>query len=52
MVWRWRDLAAGAALGVLTLATVLVAYWLYVRSTLPDCGFCDDAASSVSEAPG
>ena len=34
------------------VATLLVAAWLYLQWTTPDCGFCDDAASSVSNAPG
>jgi hypothetical protein len=47
----WRDFAEVVALASLFLATGLVAWLLVVRFTTPDCGFCDDAASSASPGP-
>jgi hypothetical protein len=50
--WRWRNIAAGVALGALILASAAVGVLLYLRFSAPDCGLCDAATSSVSRAPG
>lgn len=47
----WATFVATIGLSLLVVATLLVAAWLYLQWTTPDCGLCDDAASSVSDAP-
>lgn len=48
----WATFVATVGLTLLVVATLFVAAWLYLQWTTPDCGLCDDAASSVSNAPG
>jgi hypothetical protein len=46
-----RRLVKGAALTASALV-MLASVWLFMWWSLPECGLCDDAAYSVSNAPG
>ena len=48
---RARAWAVWAVTVALLAVTLVVALFFFRQSLARDCGFCDDAASSVSNAP-
>ena len=49
---NWTDVVQGLTIGFLLVVTLLVVAFFFLGHTLrSECGFCDDASSSVSNAP-